>query len=496
MISAVEPRTTADHFSRRYFLGRASLGLGAAALASLLQPARSHAEVTAADAMSSGQPGVPHFRPKARRVIFLHQSGAPSQLDLFDPKPVVRQRHGEELPESVRGGQRLTTMTSEQSSKPLTASPFAFARHGAAGIELSELLPYTAGVVDDLCVVRSMTTDAINHDPAITLLQTGFQQPGRPSMGAWSSYGLGSANENLPTYVVSISGGAAGDQPLFNRLWSAGFLPSKHQGVRLRSGRDPVLFLSNPPGVDGAARRAMLDGLAALNQLQFQQAGDPEIQTRIAQFELAHRMQSSVPELVDLSQEPEHVFKLYGADARKPGTFAANCLQARRLVERGVRFVQLYHRGWDHHTRINGRLPAKCLETDQGAAALVRDLKQRGLLKDTLVVWAGEFGRTVFCQGSLSGTDWGRDHHPGCFSIWLAGGGVRAGMTYGRTDDFSYNVAAGAMHIHDLQATILHCLGIDHKQLTYRHQGRDHRLTDVAGQVIQPLLASAREKKG
>lgn len=476
-----------EQIARRQFLGRASLGLGAAALASLLSPAGVAAEdhTPAGD----GLPGLPHFAPTAKHVIFLHQSGAPSQIDLFDPKPVVLQRHGEELPASVRGAQRLTTMTSDQASKPLTASPFEFARRGAAGLELSELLPYTAGIADDLCIVRSMYTEAINHDPAMTLLQTGFQQPGRPSTGSWTSYGLGSENENLPTYVVSVSGGEPGDQPLFDRLWSAGFLPSRHQGVRLRGGRDPVLFLSNPPGVSQPARRGMLDGLAKLNRLQFAAAGDPEINTRIAQFELAYRMQTSVPELVDLSNEPEHTFDLYGADARRAGSFAANCLQARRLVERGVRFVQLFHRGWDHHTRINERLRAKCLQTDQASAALVLDLKQRGLLKDTLVVWAGEFGRTVFCQGELDGTNWGRDHHPRCFSIWLAGGGIRAGMTYGQTDDFSYNVTAGATHVHDLQATLLHCLGIDHKRFTYRHEGRDYRLTDVAGEVVRPILA-------
>ncbi len=479
-----------QRLARRQFLGRASLGLGTAALATLLNPAGlAAANPPPTGSGQPGLPGLPHFAPTAKHVIFLHQSGAPSQIDLFDPKPVVAQRHGEEMPASVRGDQRLTTMTSDQASKPLTASPFEFSRHGAAGIEVSELLPYTAGVADELCVVRSMTTEAINHDPAMTLFQTGFQLPGRPSMGSWTSYGLGSANENLPTYVVSVSGGAAGDQPLFDRLWSAGFLPTRHQGVRLRSGRDPVLYLSNPAGVGQPARRAMLDGLAAMNRLQYEVAGDPEIKTRIAQFELAYRMQASVPELVDLSKEPEHIFDLYGGDARRPGSYAANCLQARRLVERGVRFVQVFHRGWDHHTRINQRLRAKCLETDQASAALVRDLKQRDLLKDTLVVWAGEFGRTVFCQGQLAGENWGRDHHPRCFSIWLAGGGVRPGMTYGQTDDFSYNVTMGATHVHDLQATILHCLGIDHTQLTYRHEGRDHRLTDVAGEVVRAILA-------
>ncbi|MDP6466316.1 MAG: DUF1501 domain-containing protein [Pirellulaceae bacterium] len=483
-LATLEPDRRID---RRQFLGWTSLGLGTAALATLLNPPR----VAGEDLPSSrvGLPGLPHVAPTAKHVIFLHQSGAPSQIDLFDPKPVVRRRHGEEMPASVRGGQRLTTMTSDQASKPLTASPFEFSRHGVAGTELSELLPHTAAVADDLCVVRSMTTEAINHDPAMTLFQTGTQQPGRPSMGSWTSYGLGSENENLPTYVVSVSGGDPGDQPLFDRLWSAGFIPSRHQGVRLRSGRDPVLFLSNPPGVSRHARREMLDGLAKLNRLQFEASGDPEINTRIAQFELAYRMQSSVPDLVDLSTEPKHTFDLYGAEARRPGSYAANCLQARRLVERGVRFVQLFHRGWDHHTRINKRLRTKCLETDQASAALVLDLKQRGLLKDTLIVWAGEFGRTVFCQGQLEGTGWGRDHHPRCFSIWLAGGGIRPGMTYGQTDDFSYNVTTGGTHVHDLQATILHCLGIDHTRLTYRHEGRDHRLTDVGGEVVRPILS-------
>ena len=485
-----QPQATLElhrRIARRQFLGQASLGLGAVALATLLNPGDAAGEDHPSN--SAGLPGLPHVAPTAKHVIFLHQSGAPSQIDLFDPKPVVRQWHGEEMPASVRRGQRLTTMTSDQASKPLTASPFEFSRNGAAGTELSELLPYTARVADDLCVVRSMTTEAINHDPAMTLFQTGSQQPGRPSMGSWTSYGLGSVNEDLPTYVVSVSGGDPGDQPLFDRLWSAGFIPSRHQGVRLRSGRDPVLFLNNPLGVSRHARRGMLDGLAKLNRLQFEASGDPEINTRIAQFELAYRMQTSVPNLVDLSNEPEHTFDLYGAEARRPGSYAANCLQARRLVERGVRFVQLFHRGWDHHTRINKRLRSKCLETDQASAALVLDLKQRGLLKDTLIVWAGEFGRTVFCQGQLEGTDWGRDHHPRCFSVWLAGGGIRPGMTYGQTDDFSYNVATDAMHVHDLQATILHCLGIDHKRLTYRHEGRDHRLTDVGGEVVRPILS-------
>lgn len=479
------PTSTIDQLlTRRQFFGRASQGIGLAALATML-----NSESAAKERAGSVLAAVPHFAPRAKRVIFLLQSGAPSQIDLFDPKPLVNERHGQEVPESVLMGQRLTTMTSDQESKPLTASPFSFSRHGACGTELSELLPHTAKVADELCIVRSMYTEAINHDPAITFIQTGSEQPGRPSMGAWVNYGLGSESEDLPGFVVLLSGGSPGDQPLFGRLWGSGFLPGKHQGVKFRGGADPILYLSNPPGIDRAMRRDMLDGVAELNRLQQEAFGDPEINARIEQFELAYRMQNAIPRVADLSDEPVHTFDQYGDDAKKPGTYAANCLLARRLVERGVRFVQLYHRGWDHHTNIVSRIKGKCEQTDQPSAALVADLRQRGLLDDTLIIWAGEFGRTVFCQGKLSTDDWGRDHHPRCFSIWLAGGGVRGGLTYGATDAFSYNIAEDPVHIHDLQATILHCLGLDHQRLTFRFQGRDHRLTDVAGRVVHTILS-------
>ncbi len=473
--------------NRRHFLGRSGLGLGAAALASLLPaPAARSADPTAPAAALEG---VPHFAPRAKRVIFLFQSGAPSQLETFDYKPRLVELQGEELPESVRGGQRLTTMTADQATKPLTPSLFAFDRHGERGTYVSELLPETAAVVDELCIVRSVHTDAINHDPAITLLQTGSQQPGRPSMGAWISYGLGTENQNLPAFIVFVSGGAPGDQPLFGRLWGSGFLPASHQAVPFRSGRDPLLYLSNPPGIDRALRRTMLDLQSELNQLQSHVVGDPEIAARIAQYEAAFRLQAAAPELTDLSGETEETFALYGPDATTPGTFAANCLLARRMVERGVRFVQLFHRGWDHHDHLPGRIQKKCAEIDQPAAGLIRDLRRRGLLDETLIIWAGEFGRTAYCQGTLSVDDYGRDHHPRCFTVWLAGGGVKAGFDYGATDEFSYNVAENPVHIHDLQATILHLLGIDHERLTFEFQGRHFRLTDVAGRVVHELLA-------
>ncbi len=473
----------ASDVTRRHFLSRLSGGVGLAALATLLRA------TPAAGAPQAGQLGVPHFAAKAKRVIFLNQSGAPSQMDLFDYKPTLDERHGEELPESVRMGQRLTGMTQDQALKPLTRSEFQFARHGKCGADVSELLPHTARIVDELCFVKSMYTEAINHDPAVTLLQTGSQQPGRPSFGAWVSYGLGSENETLPAFMVMISGGIPGDQPLYGRLWGAGFLPSQHQAVQLRGGSDPILFLSNPPGLSSTLRRRMQDTQTQLNQQQFDALGDPEILARIAQYEMACRMQLAAPELTRLDDEPAHVFELYGDDARQPGTYAANCLLARRMVERGVRFVQLYHRGWDHHHHLPARLRDKCLQTDQASAALVQDLKQRGLLDDTLVVWAGEFGRTAYCQGELTSDDYGRDHHPRCFTIWLAGGGTRAGYTHGVTDDFSYNIVKDPVHIHDLQATILHLLGLDHRRLTYVYQGREFRLTDIAGEVVHPILS-------
>jgi hypothetical protein len=386
-------------------------------------------------------------------------------------------------------GQLLTGMTSYQKEKPVTRSLFSFARHGKCGAELSELLPHTAGVVDELCIVRSLHTDAINHEQGITLMQTGSQQPGRPGMGAWVSYGLGSEARDLPSFVVFTSGARPGDQPLSGRLWGSSFLPAKHQGVLFRNARDPVLFLGDPPGIDRQTRRRMLDGLAQLERLQTESYGEAEVEAQIEKYELAFNMQQAIPRLTDLSDEPASTFELYGDEARQPGTYAANCLMARRLIERGTRFVQLYHRGWDHHAKLPDLIRLKCTQTDRASAALVADLKQRGLLDDTLVVWAGEFGRTVYCQGALTADDYGRDHHPRCYSGWLAGGGVPAGATVGRTDDFSYNIVEDPIHVHDLQATMLHLLGIDHERLTHRFQGRDYRLTDVAGNVVEKLIA-------
>lgn len=432
----------------------------------------------------------PHFPAKAKRVIFLFQSGGPSHLELFDRKPALARYHGQELPDTIRMGQRLTGMTSGQKSFPVIAPKFQFRQHGKGGTWLSELLPHTGRVIDDLCLIRSMNTDAINHDPAITFFQTGSQQPGRPSFGSWLSYGLGSVAENLPAFVVMISHGSGADanQGLLDRLWGSGFLPSSHQGVKLRSGKDPVLYLSDPPGIDRELRRKMLDGLGELNRLQHTRDGDPEIQTRITQYEMAFRMQASVPELTDLSKEPDRVLDAYGPDVRKPGSFAANCLLARRLAERGVRFIQLYHRGWDNHGNLPTNIPKQCKDVDQPSAALVQDLKQRGMLDDTLVIWAGEFGRTVYGQGGLQ-NDYGRDHHGRCFSLWVAGGGFRGGVVHGETDDYGYNIVRDPVSVHDLHATLLHCLGLDHERLTFRFQGRDFRLTDVHGRVVKELLA-------
>ncbi len=432
-----------------------------------------------------------HFAPKAKRIIYLFMQGGPSQLDLFDPKPELAKRHGEALPDSVRKGQRLTTMTSKQSSLPVAPSPFKFAQHGESGAWMSELLPHTAKVSDELCIIRSMNSEAINHDPAITFLQTGHQQPGRPSFGAWMSYGLGTENRDLPAFVVLISRGSAVSpaDPLYARLWGSGFLPSNHQGVSFRSSGDPVLYLSSPEGVTRDDRARMLQTLGRLNALQHAETLDPEITTRIAQYEMAFRMQSSVPELTDLSGESEDTFKHYGEDARRPGTFAANCLLARRLAERGCRFIQLYHRGWDQHYNLPTNLALQCKDVDQPGAALIADLKQRGLLEDTLVVWGGEFGRTTYSQGRLTQQNFGRDHHGRCFTMWMAGGGVKPGTTYGETDEYCYSVARDPVHVHDLNATILHLFGIDHKRLTFRHQGRDYRLTDLAGEVVNGIMA-------
>jgi hypothetical protein len=473
-------------WTRRHFLGRSASGVGVAALAGLLNPRGWAAGVT-----DSVLPTGCHFAPKARRVIWLTQAGAPSQLDLFDYKPALKARFREELPESVRGGQRLTGMTSGQKSFPVAPSLFEFRQHGAGGAWFSEILPYTAQVADEICVIRSMHTEAINHDPAMTFLQTGSQVAGRPSLGAWLSYGLGSVNRNLPAFVVMISrpSGPTNAQPLHERMWGAGFLPTVHQGSRFSPGKDPVLFLSNPPGITADRRRGMLDDLQALNRIKSDEWQDPEIETRIAQYEMAFRMQSSVPELTDLSGEPRSTFELYGPDSMRPGTFAANCILARRLAERDVRFIQLYHRGWDQHDDLPSGIRSQCRDTDQPSAALVTDLRRRGLLDDTLVIWGGEFGRTVFSQGQLTESNFGRDHHPRCFTLWMAGGGIRGGMVHGETDDFSYNIVKDPVHVHDLNATVLSCLGLDHERLTYRYLGRDFRLTDIHGDVVKAILA-------
>ena len=481
--------------TRRQLFGHVSTGIGAAALGSLLEDdlcAKPRGQNDhPVDPRTGGLAELPHFGPKAKRVIYLFQSGAPSQIDLFDYKPMLRQFHGQELPDSVRQGQRITGMTSGQDSLPVASSIFKFNQHGQSGRWLSELLPHQGKIVDDVAYINTVHTDAINHDPAITFIQSGFQQPGRPSMGAWMSYGLGSENQNLPGFVVLVSqkNSLNNAQPLFSRLWGAGFLPSRYQGVRFRSSGDPVLYLSDPPGVNRKSRRRMLDSLAELNKMRSEAFSDPEIDTRIAQYEMAYRMQTSVPDLMDLSDEPDHIFDLYGPDSRKPGTYAANCLLARRLSERNVRFVQLFHRGWDQHNDLPRDITLQSKSTDQPSAALIHDLKQRGMLDDTLVIWGGEFGRTVYCQGELTATNYGRDHHPRCFTIWMAGGGVKPGVSIGETDDYCYNIVSDPVHIHDLQATILHLMGIDHKKLTFKYQGRHFRLTDVHGNVVEQLLA-------
>ena len=464
--------------TRRYFFGKASAGLGIAALSSLL-----HAEDAPA--------GLPHFPPTAKRVIYLFQSGAPSQMELFDYKPRLKDLMGTELPDSIRSGQRLTGMTAGQTTFPVVPSLFRFEQRGESGAWVSDLMPHTAKVVDDLCFVKSMCTDAINHDPAVTFFQTGFQLAGRPSIGSWLAYGLGSENGNLPAFVVMISQGSGNpnDQPLADRQWGSGFLPTKYQGVKFRSLGDPVLYLSDPAGFNSMERRRFIDDVARLNQVEMDEFGDPEIATRIAQYEMAYKMQTSVPELIDLSKEPARTFELYGPDSGRPGTYAANCLLARRMAERGVRFIQLFHRGWDQHNELPKQLPGQTRDTDQASAALVQDLKERGLLKDTLIVWGGEFGRTVYCQGKLTADNYGRDHHPRCFTMWLAGGGIKPGISFGETDDFCYNIVKDPVHVHDLHATILRTLGIDHTRLTYKFQGRAFRLTDVSGRVVKEILA-------
>ncbi|MBI2423366.1 MAG: DUF1501 domain-containing protein [Candidatus Hydrogenedentes bacterium] len=470
--------------SRRTFLNRFGMGLGGIALASLINPGATSAAVDDRHGMLLN----PHVAPRAKRVIYLFQSGGPSQMDLFDYKPLLNKMNGENLPDSVRQGQRLTGMSANQANLPLAGSIFKFDQHGESRAWVSELLPYTAKVADDLCFVKSLYTEAINHDPAITFLQTGSQLSGRPSIGSWLSYGLGSENENLPAFVVLVTKGMSG-QPLYARLWGSGFLPSKHQGVQFRAGADPVLYLNNPEGVDSAGRRLLLDRLQELHEAKIEATGDAELHGRIAQYEMAYRMQTSVPDVTDLSGEPDSVFEEYGPDARDPGSFAANCLLARRLAERGVKFIQLYHRDWDHHGDLPNGIRTKCKETDQPAAALITDLKRRGMLDDTLVLWGGEFGRTNYSQGQLTATSYGRDHHPRCFTMWMAGGGVKPGISYGETDEFGYNVAQNGVHVHDYHATLMHLLGIDHEQLTYKFQGRRFRLTDVHGKLVPGILA-------
>lgn len=467
--------------ARRAFLKRSSGALGAVALSGLLNQ----------EASAGPLAGFPHFAPKAKRVIYMFQSGAPSQQDLFDHKPMMQSQFDADLPDDVRRGQRLTTMSSGQTRFPIAPTKYRFAQHGNSGAWLSELLPHTAAVADELCFIKSMYTEAINHDPAITFFQTGAQLAGRPSIGSWVSYGLGSINENLPAYVALSSRGSGRPscQPLYDRLWGSGFLPTIYAGVKFRGQGDPVLYLSNPKGINTKLRRSILDDINQLNEQNASVYNDPEIDTRIAQYELAYRMQSSVPDLIDFSDEPKHVLDMYGPEVHKRGSYAYNALLARRMLERGVRFVQTFHMGWDQHTNMSGQLPGQCRDADQPSAALVKDLKQRGMLDDTLVVWGGEFGRTIYCQGNLTKENYGRDHHPRCFTIWLAGGGIKPGISHGETDDYSYNITRDPVHVHDLHATIMHLLGVDHQRLTYRYQGRDFRLTDVHGQLVRKILA-------
>ena len=476
-----------QHIDRRDFLTKTSLGLGSIALSSLLSPTKLFGKPAASG--PGGVLGQLHFAPRAKRVIYLFQSGGPSQLELFDYKPTLRERVGQELPASVRGGQRLTGMTAGQNSFPLAGSVYDFAQHGKSGAWVSELMPHTAKIVDELCIIKSMYTEAINHDPAITFFQTGSQQNGRPSIGSWISYGLGSDNQNLPAFSVLLSRAREGGQPLYAKLWGNGFLPSLHQGVQFRSGKDPVLYLNDPPGMEKSSRRRMLDRLKDLHDIQYDKVMDPEINSRIAQYEMAYRMQASVPDTMDISQEPDYIYDMYGEEARRPGTFAANCLLARRLIEKDVKFVQLYHQGWDQHGNLPKDIQLMAKSVDQPSAALVMDLKQRGLLDDTLVIWGGEFGRTNYSQGKLTKENYGRDHHPRCFSLWMAGGGVKPGITYGQTDEFGYNIVSNPVHVHDFQATLMYLLGVDHEKLTFKHQGRRFRLTDVHGEVVKGILA-------
>ena len=475
-----------EKYTRRDFLTKTSLGLGALTLGSLINPTPVLGNIN--DNNLRANLKLPHFPAKAKRIIYLFQSGAPSHLDMFDYKPLLKKMHGKEIPDSVRGEQRLTGMTAGQASFPLVSSIFNFKQHGESGIWMSDLMPHTSKIVDELCFIKSMYTEEINHDPAVTFLQTGSNLPGRPSMGSWVSYGLGSDNKNLPEFVVLVTKNKSG-QPLYARSWGNGFLPSKYQGVQFRSGKDAVLYLENPPGVTGDLRKEQLDYLKKLENENYNDIGDPEILSRMSQYEMAYRMQTSVPEVMDVSKEPDYIFDMYGEDSKNPGTFAANCLLARKLVEKDVKFIQLYHQGWDQHGNLNNDIKTQCKETDQASAALIKDLKQRGLLEDTLVIWGGEFGRTSYTQGSIDSPGYGRDHHPRCFTVFMAGAGVKKGITFGATDEFGYNLTEDPVHVHDFQATIMHLLGIDHERLTFKHQGRRYRLTDVHGHVVKNILS-------
>ncbi|WP_057938142.1 DUF1501 domain-containing protein [Algoriphagus resistens] len=472
--------------NRRKFLSRLSLGVGSLALGSLLVPDLFSGKSEAEEAMMNA---LPHFAPKAKRVIYLFQNGAPSQLESFDYKPLLNKRMGEELPESIRGTQRLTGMTAGQSSFPLVGSNYKFDQYGESRAWISEVFPHTAGIVDDICIVKSMHTDAINHDPALTFFQTGAQVGNRPSMGSWLSYGLGSENSNLPAFSVLLSRGRGNGQGVYSKLWSNGFLDATHQGVQFSNSEDPVLYLKDPESMSRPERRKMIDQIAAMNELSMKQFNDPEITAKVKQYEMAYRMQTAVPEMTDVSKEPESIIKLYGPDCLVPGTYAANCLLARKLSESGVRFVQLYHQGWDQHGNLPNEMRLQAEDVDQASAALITDLKQRGLLDETLVIWGGEFGRTNYCQGKILVDNYGRDHHPRAFSIWMAGGGVKSGMVYGETDEFGYNITENPVHVHDFQATVLHLMGIDHERMTYKHLGRRYRLTDVSGKVVKDLIA-------
>lgn len=474
------------NINRRKFLSQLSIGLGSAALGSLLIP---DLFTSSAGSESMALTGIPHFAPKAKRVIYLFQNGAPSQLESFDYKPMLRSMMGQDLPESIRKGQRLTGMTADQKTFPLIGSLYEFSQHGQSGAWVSEIFPYMAKIVDELCIIRSMHTEAINHDPALTFFQTGAQQGNRASMGAWVSYGLGTENKNLPAFCVLLSRGKGNGQGVYSKLWTNGFLPSVHQGVQFSSGDNPVLYLQDPEGLDHVSRRKMLDRIAELNQDSYKEFGDPEIATRISQYEMAYRMQTAVPEIMDVSKEPDDIVKLYGSECLVPGTYAANCLLARKLSENGVRFIQLYHQGWDQHGNLPNEMRGQAKDVDQPSAALITDLKQRGLLDETLVIWGGEFGRTNYCQGKMTVDNYGRDHHPRCFTIWMAGGGVKPGIVYGETDEFGYNIASNPVHVHDFQATALHLLGLNHEKLTFLHQGRRYRLTDVSGEVVRGILA-------